>query len=523
MEETLEEDSLSQEEYDKPDPALKKQDLYDAIKNNNINLALLLFAEGVPIDVDNPKVKWSALHWAAKHGNAKVLQKVLEKGAAGPYNDRKNFLMSLESDSHSTFPGANEDLGEIDHASYEYLMKNTPLLWAAYEGHLRTVWLLLTEGYSPDDLDDMGNNSLHLAAASGHSEVLQVLVNDGANPYVYNLYKNLPVNMAANSKCREILTAAMEQFTTMSSEDRNQMHINNLNSYTEKVSKLSMALLSVSKPENSRGINPNGKSEVRDIIKNASIIFNESEGVGLDEEQISEGKRLLYKLEANSDLMSAIYEAQKQSPVRNQSQYIQHIVLLERAIVKGESLFVDKSILQQARDIVTRSQIEVLLDTSIQRVANVTKATDLEEQDMLKIKSFMEKAVENDGADILIKEASSRLARMNAELEMSRAIRAVPVVKYPPNGEVPPEYWGPDDVGHIVETETFPLPPEGGEYIWEHSVSFNKLQSSLDRLRKCANGADKVGANPAVISEAKDLLIKTEKGMKQLEMKDAGI
>ena len=36
------------------------------------------------------------------------------------------------------------------------LLKNTPLLWATHKGHLRAMWLLLDDNYSPNDMDNMG-------------------------------------------------------------------------------------------------------------------------------------------------------------------------------------------------------------------------------------------------------------------------------------------------------------------------------------------------------------------------------
>ena len=277
----------------------------------------------------------------------------------------------------------------------------------------------------------------------------------------------------------------------------------------------------VSRPDSPRpGGSAGGKAETKEVIKSVSGTFDESMGVGLDEDLIVEGRKMLHKLETNNELMSAIVEAQKQAPVRSQKQYITHIGLLEKAVLKGESVFVDKTILQYARDIITRSKIECLLSTSLDRVKHITKATSFEEQDMFKIKSFLAKAESCQAHDGLIREGSLRLTRMEAELEMSRAIAAAPVVRLPIN-DPPPEYWQPEDIGKIVENEGFPLPPEGGEYVWEHSASYTLLLTSIERLRGCSNGADKLGANPALIQEAKELLVKSEKGMKLLDAKDA--
>ena len=102
--------------------------------------------------------------------------------------------------------------------------KNTPLLWATQRGHLRVIWLLIGDGFSPNDVDKMGNNALHLAAAYGDSKILQILINDGGNANVVNHYKNLPVDMAKNKGVRDLLAVAMVQGASMTDDDRAIKH-----------------------------------------------------------------------------------------------------------------------------------------------------------------------------------------------------------------------------------------------------------------------------------------------------------
>ena len=99
------------------------------------------------------------------------------------------------------------------------LTKNTPLLWASFKGFVRIVWALLIDGYSPNDLDSMGNNALHLAAVNGHIDALKVLIEDGGRANVVNHYKNLPLDMATNKEIRELITVAMEKGASMTAAD----------------------------------------------------------------------------------------------------------------------------------------------------------------------------------------------------------------------------------------------------------------------------------------------------------------
>lgn len=257
-------------------------------------------------------------------------------------------------------------------------------------------------------------------------------------------------------------------------------------------------------------------------IEDLAEVVAFSEAAGLDEDQVAEGSRLLVKLQRTADLMRCLTEVQRQVPITTQEKYIQFIQPLEVVVARSEAVGVDRTHLQYGRDLIVRSQSEFLIYTCLERVKHVECAVDANEQDMMKLKQFIQKGQAVQASEELISMASAKLKRLEAELEMSRAILAVPAVKVPI--EEPPEgYWGEEDIGKITETEEFPLPPadSGGEYIWEHSVAYTKLAASIDRLRDCTDGAEGLGANPEVIKEASAKLVQVEKDMKLLDAKDA--
>jgi ankyrin repeat protein len=151
------------------------------------------------------------INWAAKNENVKLLKKIIEMGGSNAYHELKD---ADDQDNDSVEPSN--------------LLTNTPLMWASYSGHLRIVWLLLMDGYDADDLDPMGNNCLHLAASSGHDAILQILVDDGANPFISNIYKNRPIDVASTARCREILSNAMERYSTLEPEAIQSLHLHNV-------------------------------------------------------------------------------------------------------------------------------------------------------------------------------------------------------------------------------------------------------------------------------------------------------
>jgi len=217
------------EEIERPDPALKAPDLYLSVKENNTQQALELMNERVPPFYLDKKTQWTALHWAAVHGNVKLVRKLLELGAQEKYHNQiarleieknggmENLTIEERTALEEQMENNREDL-KIDY------LKNTPLLWASLKGHMEIVWLLLEKGYSPNDTYNLGNTALHLAAASGHKKIVQALIDDGAMPTVVNIYLNPPSYMAKDKEIREMLLLAVEKNASMTSEDIKKKH-----------------------------------------------------------------------------------------------------------------------------------------------------------------------------------------------------------------------------------------------------------------------------------------------------------
>lgn len=60
---------------------------------------------------------------------------------------------------------------------------------------------------------------------------------------------------------------------------------------------------------------------------------------------------------------------------------------------------------------------------------------------------------------------------------------------------MPKDYWQPEDVGHVEETEGFPLPPvddEGKtlEYVWAPSKSLTALSTACKRMSEALAGVE---------------------------------
>ncbi|KAF2353888.1 Sterile alpha motif domain [Trinorchestia longiramus] len=81
----------------------------------------------------------------------------------------------------------------------------TPTAWAAFEGNLEALRLIISRGGDPDKCDNFGNTSLHCAAAKGHMQCVTFLVNFGANVYALDNQYHSPKDLAAIAGKQEVL------------------------------------------------------------------------------------------------------------------------------------------------------------------------------------------------------------------------------------------------------------------------------------------------------------------------------
>lgn len=103
----------------------------------------------------------------------------------------------------------------------------TPTLWAAFEGNLDALRLLVGRGGKVDKADNFGNTALHFAAARGHMHCVTFLANFGANLWAMDIDFHTPKELAAMNNREEILRfldgiAAKEEATNWKEAQRKQ-------------------------------------------------------------------------------------------------------------------------------------------------------------------------------------------------------------------------------------------------------------------------------------------------------------
>lgn len=78
--------------------------------------------------------------------------------------------------------------------------RRTPLLWAAWNGRLDCVQLLINHGAGLDHIDLENESALGKACKAGHGECAKVLLEAGASPNTGNCYRVQPIHYASQQQ-----------------------------------------------------------------------------------------------------------------------------------------------------------------------------------------------------------------------------------------------------------------------------------------------------------------------------------
>ena len=313
--------------------------------------------------------------------------------------------------------------------------------------------MLLLDGYSPNDVDSLGNNALHLAAVNGHLNVLKVLVDDGGNANIVNVYKNLPIDMATNKAVREVLATAMEKGASMTSRDIAAKHEQNLLLYNMHASNLNTAVTEALKTENELGIKM--VTNIPDVTRRLSDALVDAKEWALEETVIEQGQKLLEKLELTQELLTDATALEAALPVRTQAVYTLHVHKLERSICRAEAVDADKFQLETSRGLIKRAQVEYILSMLIDRLKDVECAMDPNEHDMNRLKESVVKAGILGATPAVVTEGDLLYQRLEAELSMSRAMLGIPNVKVPIENHLILTLTSPNSSQHTISVQTF--------------------------------------------------------------------
>jgi NTE family protein len=172
------------------DPNIKKEQkdaLYQAVINNKIQDAMACLQKGVPVDTRYESGN-SLLHMAAQTGAGSIVRLLLEHQKSLLHltnNFRDTALHKAVEGTQKLDPQAETVrvlLGKGAEVNAKTIQEQTPLMVAAYYGHIEAVKQLCEHGAKIDLQDHEGLSALMLAAERGHAAVVTYLLDKKANP-----------------------------------------------------------------------------------------------------------------------------------------------------------------------------------------------------------------------------------------------------------------------------------------------------------------------------------------------------
>lgn len=140
-----------------------------------------LIESGASVNRPQPD-RMTALHWAAFHGNEKIVDRLIAAGAkVGAVTEYQVSPLSLACQCNHTKAAKVLIAAKADVES-KRLGGERPLMYAARAGNFEIAKALIDAGAQVDATESRGQTALMWAAAEGNVDVMKALVKAGADP-----------------------------------------------------------------------------------------------------------------------------------------------------------------------------------------------------------------------------------------------------------------------------------------------------------------------------------------------------
>ncbi|XP_070579650.1 transient receptor potential cation channel subfamily A member 1-like [Ptychodera flava] len=194
----------------------RKEDQFSALHvaaiNNHTEIAVMLLARGAKVNAQDEE-DMTPLHRAGVYNRTDMIKILLNRGADLEARDSEHFTPLLGT----AWKGQSEAalsllLNGANICATDHVLK-TCLHWAVEENHVKYVSALLRHGAEIllNSKDSNDQTPLHYAAENGNLEMLQLLLSNGAKPDVKDAEEKVPLHIAAQygqRDCAEALTEA---------------------------------------------------------------------------------------------------------------------------------------------------------------------------------------------------------------------------------------------------------------------------------------------------------------------------
>lgn len=415
-------------------------------------------------------------------------------------------------------------------------------------------WILLLESFSLQDTDQYGNTPLHTAAANGFDALVQCFIDFGAEvSYKKNIFHLTPIQVASNEACRMILRNAIELEKSIGSSSSTMVVADDIakvkrgqmiDKYRVIESNLVAKLMSM---------NMSMDTKMNDIDSHDNIVqlkqsIDRASTFGIRTEILNIARNHVTLLEMREEVSSNIEAITLNAPIVTPTEYAS-VNNLRRVVKKAEEELMRRQdvynvnvsaftnipqlprpdllyqLVNDAKDVCKVSQSEFNLKATCRQLEKIRCAckSDMKYISILQGATSAAEDINSDAT--LVREAKALQARLTVELELKDAVDKVPSVRLPVTDmstKRAREYWCPEDMGHIEETEEYPLPPpsDGSEYIWIKSEALQSVEEAIQVLRKVIHRAIKDGGNGELISSCKNVLNNKCKDIRALNIKD---
>ncbi|XP_024128563.1 ankyrin repeat domain-containing protein 6 isoform X2 [Oryzias melastigma] len=152
----------------------------------------------------------TALHRAAKVGNAQTVAALINGGCAVDLQDRDGNTALHEASWHGFSPCVKQLIKAGADVKLRNKVGNIALHLACLNAHTQTARLLLLGGSSPDSQNAKGETPLHVAAALNHKKTVQILLEVGADRTIQNRAGKTALDKARDNRHKEVALLLMD-------------------------------------------------------------------------------------------------------------------------------------------------------------------------------------------------------------------------------------------------------------------------------------------------------------------------
>jgi ankyrin repeat protein len=186
----------------------------DAARRGDVNAVRELLARGADVNAAQGD-GMTALHWAAEHGDAALVDVLLKAGASvravtrnGAYTPLHLGSRAGEADVVEALLGAGSDPEAVTSSGGA-----RPLHFAALSGDPATVTALLDHKADPNGRErEWGQTPLIFAAATNRADVIRVLIQRGADPSLTTEVIDAAKRSEVDNRAAQLITKSLKPF-----------------------------------------------------------------------------------------------------------------------------------------------------------------------------------------------------------------------------------------------------------------------------------------------------------------------